>query len=132
MQYPMLYQEGPQNLLFRWSRLLGWMLHGVCSAVIIFFLTIASLKHQAFRSGGEVIDLSTLGATAYTCIVWAVNMQMMITANYFTLIQHISIWAGIVLWYALQNHHCSKHRSLVIINKLTDTLTLLAAGMCFF
>jgi phospholipid-translocating ATPase len=101
MQYPMLYQEGPQNLLFRWSRLLGWMLHGVASAVIIFYLTIASLKHQAFRSGGEVIDLSTLGATAYTCIVWAVNMQMAITVNYFTLIQHICIWTSIALWYAL-------------------------------
>ncbi|XP_047062772.1 phospholipid-transporting ATPase 10-like [Lolium rigidum] len=99
LKYPMLYQEGPQNLLFRWSRLLGWMLHGVASAVIIFYLTIASLKHQAFRSGGEVIDLSTLGATAYTCIVWAVNMQMAITVNYFTLIQHICIWTSIALWY---------------------------------
>ncbi|KAM0873580.1 hypothetical protein ACQ4PT_037982 [Festuca glaucescens] len=99
LKYPMLYQEGPQNLLFRWSRLLGWMLHGVGSAVIIFFLTIASLKYQAFRSNGQVIDLSTLGATAYTCIVWAVNMQMAITVNYFTLIQHICIWAGIFLWY---------------------------------
>jgi phospholipid-translocating ATPase len=77
------------------------MLHGVASAVIIFYLTIASLKHQAFRSGGEVIDLSTLGATAYTCIVWAVNMQMAITVNYFTLIQHICIWTSIALWYAL-------------------------------
>ncbi|KAM3399257.1 hypothetical protein ACQJBY_004573 [Aegilops geniculata] len=99
LKYPMLYQEGPQNLLFRWSRLLGWMLHGVGSAVIIFFLTIASLKHQAFRKDGEVIDLSILGATAYTCVVWAVNMQMAITVNYFTLIQHICIWSGIFLWY---------------------------------
>jgi phospholipid-translocating ATPase len=94
LQYPMLYQEGPQNLLFRWSRLLGWMLHGVGSAVIIFFLTIASLKHQAFRKDGEVIDLSILGATAYTCVVWAVNMQMAITVN-------ICIWSGIFLWYCL-------------------------------
>lgn len=99
LKYPMLYQEGPQNLLFRWSRILGWMLHGVLSAIIIFFLTTASLKHQAFRRGGEVIDLSTLGATAYTCVIWAVNIQMAITVNYFTLIQHICIWSGIALWY---------------------------------
>lgn len=99
LKYPMLYQEGPQNLLFRWSRLLGWMVYGVASAVIIFFLTAASLQHQAFRKGGEVIDLSTLGATAYTCVVWAVNAQMAITVNYFTLVQHICIWGGIALWY---------------------------------
>lgn len=99
MQYPMLYQEGPQNLLFRWSRILGWMLYGVASAVIIFFLSTASLQHQAFRKSGEVMDLAALGATAYTCVVWAVNVQMLITVSYFTLIQHICIWGGVALWY---------------------------------
>jgi phospholipid-translocating ATPase len=51
MQYRMLYQEGPQNLLFRWSRILGWMLYGVASAVVTFFLSISALQHQAFRRG---------------------------------------------------------------------------------
>uniref|UniRef100_A0A0A9EH72 Haloacid dehalogenase-like hydrolase family protein n=1 Tax=Arundo donax TaxID=35708 RepID=A0A0A9EH72_ARUDO len=99
LKHPMLYQEGPQNLLFRWRRILGWMLYGVASAVIIFFLSAASLQHQAFRKSGEVIDIATLGATAYTCVVWAVNAQMAITVSYFTLIQHICIWGGIALWY---------------------------------
>ncbi|KAL6619602.1 hypothetical protein ACP70R_034741 [Stipagrostis hirtigluma subsp. patula] len=99
LKYPMLYQEGPQNLLFRWSRILGWMAYGVVSAVIIFFLSAASLQHQAFRESGEVVDLAALGATAYTCVVWAVNLQMTITLSYFTLVQHACIWAGIALWY---------------------------------
>ncbi|KAF0924221.1 hypothetical protein E2562_008518 [Oryza meyeriana var. granulata] len=99
LRYPMLYQEGPQNLLFRWSRLLGWMAYGVASAVIIFFLTSAALQHQAFRRGGEVVDLAVLGGTAYTCVVWAVNAQMTVTANYFTLVQHACIWGGVALWY---------------------------------
>ncbi|KAK3141026.1 hypothetical protein QOZ80_5AG0409070 [Eleusine coracana subsp. coracana] len=99
LKYPMLYQEGPQNLLFRWSRILGWMLYGVASAVIIFFFSTTALQHQAFRESGEVMDLAALGATAYTCVVWAVNVQMVITVSYFTLIQHICIWGGIALWY---------------------------------
>ena len=99
MQFPMLYQEGPQNLLFQWQRIIGWMLNGVACAVIIFFLSTASLQHQAFRSGGEVSDMATLGATAYTCIVWAVNLQMYITVSYFTLVQHVCIWLSIALWY---------------------------------
>jgi len=98
-QFPMLYQEGPQNLLFRWRRIIGWMVYGVASAVIIFFLTTASLQHQAFRRGGQVVDQATLGATAYTCVVWAVNLQMALTVNYFTLVQHACIWAGVALWY---------------------------------
>jgi phospholipid-translocating ATPase len=40
----MLYQESPQNLLFR-RRNIGWMAYGVASAVVIFFLTTASLQH---------------------------------------------------------------------------------------
>ncbi|KAL6864919.1 hypothetical protein ACP4OV_016070 [Aristida adscensionis] len=99
LKYPMLYQEGPQNLLFRWARILGWIVYGVGSAVIIFFLSAASLKHQAFRSNGQTIDLATLGATAYSGVVWAVNLQMTITLSYFTLVQHVCIWAGIALWY---------------------------------
>lgn len=99
LRYPMLYQEGPQNLLFRWSRLLGWMAYGVASGVIIFFLTSAALQHQAFRRGGEVVDLAILSGTAYTCVVWAVNAQMTVTANYFTLVQHACIWGSVALWY---------------------------------
>jgi phospholipid-translocating ATPase len=108
MQYPMLYQEGPQNLLFRWSRILGWMLYGVVSAVIIFFLSTSALQHQAFRKSGEVMDIAALGATAYTCVVWAVNAQMAITVSYFTLIQHICIWGGIALWYVI-SFSCMNH-----------------------
>ncbi|KAF8726933.1 hypothetical protein HU200_019419 [Digitaria exilis] len=99
LKFPMLYQEGPQNLLFRWRRILGWMFYGVCSGVIVFFLSASALQHQAFRRSGEVIDQSTLGATAYTCVVWAVNLQMLITVSYFTLVQHACIWAGVALWY---------------------------------
>ncbi|PUZ64409.1 hypothetical protein GQ55_3G141700 [Panicum hallii var. hallii] len=99
LKFPMLYQEGPQNLLFRWRRIIGWMAYGVASAVVIFFLSTASLQHQAFRRSGEVVDQATLGATAYTCVVWAVNLQMAITVSYFTLVQHACIWAGVALWY---------------------------------
>ncbi|TKW25431.1 hypothetical protein SEVIR_3G119200v4 [Setaria viridis] len=99
LKFPMLYQEGPQNLLFRWRRILGWVAYGVVSAVIIFFLTTASLGHEAFRRGGEVADKAALGAAAYTCVVWAVNAQMAITVSYFTLVQHACIWASVALWY---------------------------------
>ncbi|CAN6336564.1 unnamed protein product [Urochloa humidicola] len=99
LKFPMLYQEGPQNLLFRWRRILGWVLYGVASAVIIFFLSTASLTHQAFRRSGEVVDKAALGAVAYTGVVWAVNAQMALTVSYFTLVQHASIWASVALWY---------------------------------
>ncbi|CAL4895276.1 unnamed protein product [Urochloa decumbens] len=99
LKFPMLYQEGPQNLLFRWRRILGWVVYGVASAVIIFFLSTYSLTNQAFRRSGEVIDKAALGAVAYTGVVWAVNAQMALTVSYFTLVQHACIWVSVALWY---------------------------------
>lgn len=35
----------------------------------------------------------------YTCVVWVVNCQMALSVNYFTYIQHLLIWGGIIFWY---------------------------------
>ncbi|KAK6134007.1 hypothetical protein DH2020_032249 [Rehmannia glutinosa] len=99
LKFPLLYQEGVQNVLFSWRRIIGWMLNGVCSAIIIFFLCIRALDPQAFNKDGKIADYQILGATMYTCVVWVVNCQMALAISYFTLIQHVFIWGGIALWY---------------------------------
>ncbi|ONK81340.1 uncharacterized protein A4U43_C01F27980 [Asparagus officinalis] len=99
LKFPLLYQEGVQNVLFSWVRILGWMFNGILSAITIFFLTISVLQHQAFRKGGEVAELEILGATMYTIVIWVVNLQMALSVSYFTLIQHIFIWGGVAFWY---------------------------------
>jgi hypothetical protein len=59
-----------------------------------------NLTVNGFREGGEVvIGLEILGATLYTCIVLVVNCQMALSINYFTSIQHLFIWGGIVFWF---------------------------------
>ncbi|KAK4484288.1 hypothetical protein RD792_011516 [Penstemon davidsonii] len=99
LKFPLLYQEGVQNVLFSWRRITGWMLNGVSSAIIIFFFCTKALSLQAFKEDGKIAEYQILGATMYTCVVWTVNCQMALAINYFTLIQHIVIWGGIVLWY---------------------------------
>ncbi|XP_073279408.1 putative phospholipid-transporting ATPase 9 [Primulina huaijiensis] len=99
LKFPLLYQEGVQNLLFTWRRIIGWMLNGVCSAVIIFFFCKEALSLPAFKKNGKIAEYQIFGATMYTCVVWVVNCQMALAISYFTLIQHITIWGGIALWY---------------------------------
>ncbi|XP_059308703.1 putative phospholipid-transporting ATPase 9 [Lycium ferocissimum] len=99
LKFPILYQEGIQNVLFSWRRIIGWMLNGVCSAIIIFFICITALDPQAFNKDGKIGDHSIVGATMYTCVVWVMNCQMALAVSYFTLIQHVFIWGGIALWY---------------------------------
>eukprot|EP00252_Welwitschia_mirabilis_P021853 TRINITY_DN5723_c0_g2_i1.p1 TRINITY_DN5723_c0_g2~~TRINITY_DN5723_c0_g2_i1.p1 ORF type:complete len:903 (+),score=146.36 TRINITY_DN5723_c0_g2_i1:375-2711(+) len=99
LKYPQLYQDGPQNLLFRWKRIIGWMINGVCSSIIIYFFTIYILKFQAFREGGEVPEMEVLGATMYTCVVWVVNCQLVLALSYLTWIHHLVVWGTIAFWY---------------------------------
>lgn len=99
LKFPLLYQEGVQNMLFSWTRILGWAFNGVLSSTLIFFFCACAMEHQAFRKGGEVVGMEIFGAVMYTCVVWVVNCQMALSINYFTLIQHVFIWGSIVFWY---------------------------------
>ncbi|XP_061340720.1 putative phospholipid-transporting ATPase 9 [Gastrolobium bilobum] len=99
LKFPMLYQEGVQNVLFSWRRILSWMLNGFMSAIIIFFFCTKAMEIQAFDEEGRTAGRDILGATMYTCVVWVVNLQMALAINYFTLIQHIFLWGSIALWY---------------------------------
>jgi phospholipid-translocating ATPase len=99
LKFPLLYQEGVQNVLFSWRRIIGWMCNGIYSGVIIFFFCLKAMEVQAFDPEGKTAGFEIFGATMYTCIIWVVNVQMALTMCYFTLIQHFTIWGSIALWY---------------------------------
>ncbi|KAK1361934.1 Phospholipid-transporting ATPase [Heracleum sosnowskyi] len=99
LKFPLLYQEGVQNRLFTWRRIIGWMLNGICSGIIIFFLCTSALEPQAYNNEGKTAGRDILGPTMYTCIVWVVNCQMALSVSYFTLFHHIAVWGEIGLWY---------------------------------
>ncbi|XP_021300390.1 putative phospholipid-transporting ATPase 9, partial [Herrania umbratica] len=102
LKFPLLYQEGVQNVLFSWRRIVSWMFNGFYSAITIFFMCSKALEHEAFNHAGKTAGREILGGTMYTCVVWAVNLQMALSISYFTLIQHIVIWGSIAFWYLFQ------------------------------
>ncbi|MBA0744054.1 hypothetical protein Gogos_006691 [Gossypium gossypioides] len=102
LKFPLLYQEGVQNVLFSWRRIVSWMFNGFYSAIIIFFFCSRALEQQAFNDEGKTASKDILGGTMYTCIVWVVNLQLALSISYFTLIQHIVIWGTIAFWYVFQ------------------------------
>ncbi|XP_058227239.1 probable phospholipid-transporting ATPase 4 isoform X2 [Rhododendron vialii] len=99
LQFPALYQQGPKNLFFDWYRIFGWMGNGLYSSVMILFLNLIIFYDQPFRSGGQTADMSAVGTTMFTCIVWAVNCQIALTMSHFTWIQHLLIWGSVATWY---------------------------------
>ncbi|XP_040380933.1 probable phospholipid-transporting ATPase 4 [Oryza brachyantha] len=99
LQFPALYQQGPNNLFFDWYRILGWMANGLYSSLAIFFLNICIFYDQAIRSGGQTADMAAVGTTMFTCIICAVNMQIALTMSHFTWIQHLFVWGSVGTWY---------------------------------
>ncbi|KAL2632432.1 hypothetical protein R1flu_017118 [Riccia fluitans] len=98
-QFPALYQQGQQNLMFGWSRIFGWMINGLYSSVIAFVFNRLAIAYAAFRSDGKVAGLEAMGAIMYTTIIWVVNVQLVFALSYFTWLQHVAIWGSIALWY---------------------------------
>ncbi|AQL03816.1 putative phospholipid-transporting ATPase 7 [Zea mays] len=99
LQFPALYQQGPKNLFFDWYRILGWMGNGLFSSLAIFFLNLCIFYDQAIRAGGQTADMAAVGTTMFTCIIWAVNIQIALTMSHFTWIQHLFVWGSITTWY---------------------------------
>ncbi|KAF5745315.1 hypothetical protein HS088_TW07G00899 [Tripterygium wilfordii] len=99
LKFPRLYQDGVQDILFSWHRILSWFFNAFYSAVIIFFFCAKALEHQAFDSDGNTVGRDFFGATMYTCVVWVVNLQMALYISYFTKIQHYLVWGSIAVWY---------------------------------
>ncbi|MCO5583198.1 hypothetical protein L7F22_037106 [Adiantum nelumboides] len=99
LEFPSIYQQGPQNMFFKWNRILGWMVNGVLGSIICFFMVIGIFGRQAFRHDGQTPEFQVFGATMYTAIIWVVNGQLALTTSYFTCIQHLFIWGSVGLWY---------------------------------
>ncbi|XP_009402930.2 probable phospholipid-transporting ATPase 7 isoform X1 [Musa acuminata AAA Group] len=99
LQFPALYQQGPRDLFFGWYRIIGWMFNGLSASIIIFLLNIAIFYHGAFCAGGQTADLAAVGTTMFTCIIWAVNVQIALIMSHFTWIQHLFVWGSVVAWY---------------------------------
>jgi phospholipid-translocating ATPase len=99
LQVPSLHQDGVNNIFFSWSRILSWMLNGLCCSIIIFFGALNAVLIQAVRQDGRVAGFDILGVTMYTCVVWTVNCQLALYISYFTWIQHFVIWGSILIWY---------------------------------
>ncbi|GER29490.1 ATPase [Striga asiatica] len=99
LKYPALYREGVDNILFSWTRVLGWISNGILTSMIIFFFTTKSGLLQAFRHDGHSLDYEVLGVLMYTCVVWTVNCQLALSINYFTWIQHLVIWGSTATWH---------------------------------
>lgn len=75
------------------------MFNGLYTSIVIYFLNIGIFFRRSFRSGGQTADMAAIGTTMFTCIIWAVNVQIALIMSHFTWIQHLFVWGSVATWY---------------------------------
>lgn len=78
---------------------MGWISNGILSSLCVFLITIYALSTSAFRKDGNMADITHIGSTMYTCLIWTVNCQIALIMSHFTWISHFLIWGSIFCWY---------------------------------
>jgi phospholipid-translocating ATPase len=74
--------------------------NGLYSSLVLYFLSVSIFSSEsAFRSDGQTADMAAVGTAMFTCIIWAVNIQIALTMSHFTWIQHFFVWGSIASWY---------------------------------
>jgi phospholipid-translocating ATPase len=69
-------------------------------SLALYFLSISIFtSDSAFRSDGQTADMAAVGTAMFTCIIWAVIIQIALTMSHFTWIQHLFVWGSIASWY---------------------------------
>lgn len=75
------------------------MFNGLYASIAVFFLNVGILYLGVLRSEGQTADMAAIGATMFTCITWAVNVQIALIMSHFTWIQHLFVWGSVATWY---------------------------------
>lgn len=113
LEFPHLYRQGQNNACFTVSVRLGWALNAIYVACVCFFLVFYCVHGgEADHPDGHVFGLWEIGTTLYTAIVITINLQMAQMINYWTWLQHLTIWGSVVVWYACNFILSDTHVSL--------------------
>jgi phospholipid-transporting ATPase len=97
---PSLYQKTSSNSNFSMSKFIGWVALGIWESLVIFFFVFFTLNETASGS------LWVLGTASYTILVFAMNIQVSIITNYWTLRNIAAVASSIILYFAFIAFYC--------------------------
>lgn len=102
MEVPELYRETQANSQFTSRRRLTWFAYGIYVAVVSFVMVFYGIHTgEADAESGQPFGLWEVGTTLYTALLIALNVQLGLLCNFWTLFHHVVIWGSILLWFIL-------------------------------
>ncbi|CAI5995733.1 unnamed protein product [Closterium sp. NIES-64] len=139
LRYPRLYAQSQRNWLFTLGEIsmamgkgmsqrnrlftvgaIGMAMgKGMVQAAILFAVSFLPLLLSSSGADGRVLDLTAQGSILFTALVLAVNLELAITIQYWTVIHHMAVWGSIALWFIF----------LAIVSYVPATLSASFYGM---
>ncbi|KAG2451812.1 hypothetical protein HYH02_003588 [Chlamydomonas schloesseri] len=77
--------------------MLWWIVLASFHSLCIFFLPMYSMSTP--NKSGNYEDLVMIGTTVYTGMIITVNLKLATRTRYWTWVNHLCIWASIIIWW---------------------------------
>jgi len=93
------YTAGQINQFFN-RRILGEsIIHGIITALVIYFISYLSLSNETINGRISQIDLQSFGFLIGTIIIVVVNLENVLEIWYWTKLYHLSLWGTISIYF---------------------------------
>lgn len=102
---PWLYQNCIKNKTFDAASFLRWIMLGIWQSFVIFFIPFSSLTTQTHD--GQMLGLWAQGTSSYTCLIIAMNVQLLLITKHLTKANLYSTVGSVVFYFAFLFAYCS-------------------------
>ncbi|XP_055894681.1 probable phospholipid-transporting ATPase IA isoform X6 [Biomphalaria glabrata] len=99
MKNPILYKDSQTGNLFNVVTFWVWITNAIFHAIVLFWMTVATLRYDVAFPDGKVGDYLFLGNFVYTYVVITVSFKAGLEIVAWTWLTHLAIWGSIVCWF---------------------------------
>ncbi|CAL0331481.1 unnamed protein product [Lupinus luteus] len=96
-KYPELYMEGIRNVFFKWRVVAIWAFFSFYQSLVLFYFASTS-SLTAKNSAGKIFGHWDVSTMAFTCIVFTVNLRLLMICNSITRWHYYSVGGSILAW----------------------------------
>jgi hypothetical protein len=101
IDHPSVYASGLYYMDLNMKKMLWWITKAVCHSVIVFWIPYGcySAIEKSWDSDGHPDGIGVLGFTTFSCLVWAMTLQVSLQTLTWTRLHAFIIFISLVGWY---------------------------------
>ncbi|CAD8148969.1 unnamed protein product [Paramecium pentaurelia] len=107
-KFPLLYSVGQKQTIFTLPNFIFWWGQGFIHGLLVYFISYACFDTELVNLNGQNAGFATLSITAYTAIIFIVDIKIAIYTKFWTFINIITLLLfsiGIYIAYFFISHY---------------------------